>query len=198
MKSAGCQTESKSFQEIDCCQNRPRTPVWVCKTHPKWTEKHNEFDQEYTDQNGNGPGGKREWSYDSRKKSKHDKIIRSDSFPTEICGSHNKFSGKEGRAERGMRLLRARSQSELEKVTSDSDTQDLWMRNGKVGSELVGVVKYRLPGRSTVGKVRKGGITSDRMEEKIDYLKNRFSRKRRAYRLPCLSLGFSDNRRDML
>ena len=39
-----------------------RIPAWVYQTHPKWTEKGTEFDQVWTVQGGNWPGGEREWN----------------------------------------------------------------------------------------------------------------------------------------
>ena len=66
-----------------------------------------------------------------------------------------------------------------------------------VRSQIVGEGRSRLPGRRTCGKVRRGGRyginTSDRMEKKI----HRFWRQKQAFRLPCLSLGFNDDRRGM-
>ena len=43
-----------------------------------------------------------------------------------------------GEAEREMRLLKARGSADLGKVASTSATQGLWLRNRKVGSQVVG------------------------------------------------------------
>ena len=63
------------------------------------------------------------------------------------------FNGVEGGAERQMRPLEARGTAELRKVASDSATPGLWLRNRKVGSQVIGEYRSRLPGRSTVRKV---------------------------------------------
>ena len=49
------------------------------------------------------------------------------------------FSGGEGRAEKRVRLHRARVSAEHRKVASGSATQSLWLRNGKVGSQVSGI-----------------------------------------------------------
>ena len=56
-----------------------------------------------------------------------------------------------------MSELKARGSAELGKVASGSATQGFWLRNRKVGSLVVGGDRSQLPGRRTVGKVRKGG-----------------------------------------
>ena len=56
-----------------------------------------------------------------------------------------------------MRLLRARGLVKLREVASGSATQGLWLRNGKVGSQVSGINQSRLPGRRAVGEVRRGG-----------------------------------------
>ena len=38
-----------------------------------------------------------------------------------------------------------------------SATQGLWLRNRKVGSQVSGIDRRRLPGRRTVGEVRRRG-----------------------------------------
>ena len=55
-----------------------------------------------------------------------------------------------------MRLLRARDSAELGKVAFGSATQGLWLRNGKVRSQVIGEDRSRFPGRRTVGEVRRG------------------------------------------
>ena len=81
-----------------------------------------------------------------------------------------------------MRLLRARGSAELREVASGSTTQGLWLRNGKVKSQVTGIDRSRFPGRG-------GRRASDMAKKRV----HRFRRKRRASRLPCLSLG--DDRR---
>ena len=68
-----------------------------------------------------------------------------------------KFSGRERRAKRQMRLHGARGTAELREAASGSATQSLWLRNGKVGSQVRGIDRSRFPGRRTVGEVRRGG-----------------------------------------
>ena len=46
-----------------------------------------------------------------------------------------------------MRLHRARGSAELREVASGSATQSLWLRNGKVGSQVSGIDRIRFPGR---------------------------------------------------
>ena len=75
----------------------------------------------------------------------------------EICGSRKKISEGKGGAKRRMSFLKADDSAELEKVESGSATQGLWLRDRKVGSPIVGEDRSQLPGRGTVGKVRRGG-----------------------------------------
>ena len=84
-------------------------------------------------------------------------VSASGSGREEVCGSHEKFSGEERRAEKVVRLHRACGQSELGQVASGSAMQGLWLRNGKAGSQVVGVDRSQLPGRRTVEKVRREG-----------------------------------------
>ena len=67
-----------------------------------------------------------------------------------------KFSESERRAEGRVRFLRARGSAELREVASGSATQSLWLRNGKVRSQVSGIGRSRFPGRRTVGEVRRG------------------------------------------
>ena len=53
-------------------------------------------------------------------------VWASDSGRGEISSSCKKFNGGERRAERGLKLLRARVSAELGKVASGSAAQDLW------------------------------------------------------------------------
>ena len=82
-----------------------------------------------------------------------------------------KFNGREWRAKGRVRLHTARGSAELKKVASGCAMQDLWLRNGKVGSQVGGVDRSRFPGRRTVGKVRRGGRrgrrASDRAKKRV-------------------------------
>ena len=79
-----------------------------------------------------------------------------------------KFSGRERRAEGRVRLLRARGSAELREVASGSATQGLWLRNGKVGSQVSGVDRSRFPLRKTVREIRRGGRqASDRAKKRV-------------------------------
>ena len=68
-------------------------------------------------------------------------------------GSRKKFSGREGRAKGRVSLFRARGSAELREVASGSATQCLWLRNGKVGSQVIGIDRNQFPVRRTVGEV---------------------------------------------
>ena len=82
-----------------------------------------------------------------------------------------KSSGSERRAKGRVRLLRARGSAELREVASGSVAQGLWLRNGKVRSQVSGINRSRLPGRRTVGEVRRGGRqrggASDRTNKRV-------------------------------
>ena len=69
-----------------------------------------------------------------------------------VGGSRKKFSG---RAEGRVRLLRERGSAKLREVASSSATQGLWLRNGKVGSQISGIDRSRFPGRRTVREIRR-------------------------------------------
>ena len=56
--------------------------------------------------------------------------------------------------------------AELREVASGSATQCLWLRNGKVGSQISGINRSRYPGRRTVGEVRRGGRQGRRASDK--------------------------------
>ena len=68
-----------------------------------------------------------------------------------------KFSGRERRAEGLVRLLRARGSAKLRKAASGSATKGFWLRNRKVGSQVSGIDRSRIPGRKTIRKGRRGG-----------------------------------------
>ena len=78
-----------------------------------------------------------------------------------------KFSGGERRAKRRVRLLRARGSAELREVASGFATQGLWLRNGKVRSQVSDIDRSRFPWRRTVGKVRRGKRAGDRVRKRI-------------------------------
>ena len=63
----------------------------------------------------------------------------------------------------------------LREVTSGSATQSLWLRNGKVGSQVSGIDLSRFPGRRTVGEIRRGGRrASNRAKKRVYRFKIRF------------------------
>ena len=101
-----------------------------------------------------------------------------------------------------MRLFRARGLVEFGKIASGFATQSLWLRDIKVGSQLIGEDRSQLPGRGTVGEVGRGGRcgkrASDRAKEGVHRYRVRFGRERRASRLPFLSLGLGNDRRSTL
>ena len=68
-----------------------------------------------------------------------------------------KFSDSERIAKVRVRLHRPRGSAELSEVASSSATLSLWLRNGKLESQVSGIDQSRFPGRGTVGEVRKGG-----------------------------------------
>ena len=90
-----------------------------------------------------------------------------------------------------MRLLGERGSAERREVVSGSATQGLWLRNRKVGTQVSGIDRSRLPGRRTVREVRRGRgrRASDKAKKRAYRFRVRLGRKRRASRLPCLSLG---------
>ena len=79
----------------------------------------------------------------------------SDNGREKVRGSRKKFSGQEGGAGGQVRLLKARGLAELGKVVSGSAAQGLWLRERKVGSQVIGDDRSRLPGKGAVGKVRR-------------------------------------------
>ena len=69
-----------------------------------------------------------------------------------------------------MRLRRARGSAELSEVASGSATQSLWLRNGKVGSQVSGIDRSRFPRRRTVGKLGEEEderSASDRVKKRV-------------------------------
>ena len=85
-----------------------------------------------------------------------------------------KFSVSERRAKGRVRLHRARGSAELREVASGSATQGLWLRNGKVGSQVSGINRSRFPGRRTVGEVRRGGRRGRRASDRAEKIVHRF------------------------
>ena len=73
-----------------------------------------------------------------------------------VGGSRIKFSGGERRAEGRVRLLRTRGSVELREVAYGFATQGLWLRNGKVRSQVSSIDRSRLP-RRTVREIKGGG-----------------------------------------
>ena len=74
-----------------------------------------------------------------------------------VGGSLKKFSRGERRAEGQIILHKARGLAELRKVACGSATQGLWLRNGKVRSQVNGVDQSRFSGRRTVWEIRRKG-----------------------------------------
>ena len=56
-----------------------------------------------------------------------------------------------------MRLLKARGSAEVREVASGSATQGLWLKDRKVGSQVIGEDQSRLPKRGTAEEVGRGG-----------------------------------------
>ena len=50
-----------------------------------------------------------------------------------------------------------RDSTELREVASGSVTPCLWLRNGKVRSQVIGIDQNQFPGRGTVGEIRREG-----------------------------------------
>ena len=82
-----------------------------------------------------------------------------------------KFSGREKKAKGQVKLLRLRGLADLKEVASGSATQGLWLRNGKMRSQVSGIDRSRFPGRRTVWEVRRGGRrgkeASDRAKKRV-------------------------------
>ena len=98
-----------------------------------------------------------------------------------------------------MSLLRAHGSAELRKIVSGFATQGLRLGDRKVGSQVDGRDRNRLPESGTVGGVRRGerwrGRADNRTKEKRHRFRVRFRKDRKARRLACFSLGFGDDRR---
>ena len=85
-----------------------------------------------------------------------------------------KFRGRERKAKGRVRLHRPRGSTELREVASGSATQDLWLRNGKVRSQVSGIDRSQFPGRRTVGKVRTKGRRERRASNRAEKIVYRF------------------------
>ena len=83
-----------------------------------------------------------------------------------------KFSRRERRANR--QEMRARGSAELREVVSGSTTQGLWLRNGKVRSQISGIDQSLFPGTGTVGKVRRGVRRGRRARDRAKKRVHRF------------------------
>ena len=62
----------------------------------------------------------------------------------------------------------ARGMAELREVASGSATQGLWLRNGKVRSQVSGVDQRRFPGRRTVREIRREGRRGRRARDRVE------------------------------
>ena len=104
-----------------------------------------------------------------------------------------KFSEMERRAKGRVRLHTAHGSAKFKEGASDFATQSLWLRKGKVGSQVSGKDRSQFPGRRTIREIRGGGRqerrASDIAKKRVYRFRVRPRRKRRASLLPCLSLG---------
>ena len=93
----------------------------------------------------------------------------------EVRGSLKKFSGRAGRVKGRVRLFGARGSVEVGKVASRTATQSLWLGDRKVGSQVIDEDRSQLPGRGTVGEVRRGGRrASDGTKQRVHRFRVRF------------------------
>ena len=70
-----------------------------------------------------------------------------------IGGSRKEFRGRERRAKGRVRLHRARGSAELSEVASGSATQSLWLRSGKLRSQVSSLDRSRSLGEEQLGKL---------------------------------------------
>ena len=84
--------------------------------------------------------------------------------------------GKIGRNNPGEAYIRRDRRKDLyrREVASGSAVQSLWLRNGKVRSQVSGMDRSRFPGRRTVRKVRRGGRQGRRASDKVKEIVYRF------------------------
>ena len=80
-----------------------------------------------------------------------------------------------------MRLFRERGSAEFREVASGSATQGLWLRNGKVRSQVSGIDRSRFPGRRTVREIR---VEDEEEEPAIER------------RIECTDFGFDLDERE--
>ena len=88
------------------------------------------------------------------------------------AAARNSVEEKE-EAEGRVRLLRARGTAELREVASGSAMQGLWLRNGKVGSQVSGTDRCRFPGR-TVREISREGRRERRASDRAKNRVHRF------------------------
>ena len=84
-----------------------------------------------------------------------------------VGGSRKKFTGGERKTEGQMRLFRARGMAEFSEVASGSATQSLWLRHGKVKSQVSGIDRSQFPGRRAVGEIKGGGRQGRRANDRV-------------------------------
>ena len=63
-----------------------------------------------------------------------------------------------------MRFHRARGLAKLKEVAFGSAMKSLWLRNGKVGSQISGIDQRHFPGEEQLGKL---GEEEDKKEEPV-------------------------------
>ena len=85
-----------------------------------------------------------------------------------------KFNESERRAKGRVRLHRARGSAEHREVASGSATQSLWLRNGKVRTQVSSINRSRFPERRTVGEVRRRGRRGRRASDRAKKRVHRF------------------------
>ena len=110
-----------------------------------------------------------------------------------------KFSRRERRAKGRVRLLRACGSAELREGASGFATQGLWLKNGKVGSQVSGIDQSRFPRRRTVGKLgeeedKKGEPAIERRRECTDLGLDLGEREEQVV-CHALNLGLGNDRR---
>ena len=79
-----------------------------------------------------------------------------------------KFSESKRRAKGRVRLHRARGSADLREVASGSATQSLWLRNGKVGSQVSGIDRSRFLWKLGEEEDEEGGPAIERRRECTD------------------------------
>ena len=97
-----------------------------------------------------------------------------------------------------MRLLKAVGLTELGQVASGSVMQGLWLGDRKIGSQVSGIDRSRIPGEEQLEKL---GKEEDQEEEPATERRREHTDlrldlgERGASRLPCLSLALGNDRR---